>query len=88
MGSDNKELEYDKKTGLPKMDQDERDKGESGGMKATLITPFFFTAIGLGIGYATYKFGSTEVYDAKIDQVVSHGMVYGYLSAWVFARLV
>ena len=87
-GDDNKGGELNKATGLPKMDEEERDKGSSQGTKAVIFAPIIFSAIGFGIAFAVYKCGSTATYDAKIASVVSYGMAYAYASAWVFSRMV
>ena len=87
-GDNNKGGEMCVKTGLPKMDLQERDDGDRKGIITNVVAPCIMTAIGFGIAFAVYKNGSTTIYDAKIQSVASNGMAYCYLSAWVFARLV
>ena len=43
--------------------------------------------VGLGIAYATYKFGSTIDYDQKMMIVIKMDAHWAYLSAWIFGVL-
>ena len=45
-------------------------------------------AVGLGAAVLIYTFGSTELYVQKINLVAEFDMVYAYLSAYVFARMI
>ena len=59
--------ECNPKTGLPLIDQAEK---SANGRKAFLFTNFLalvLFGIGYGIAYLIYRFGSTELYDKRIE---------------------
>ena len=60
------ETEIDSKTGLPLLDQETKSKNAKGAIVAGFVINIVFTLIGVGIAWATYKFGSTDKYDSKI----------------------
>ena len=60
--------EYDAVTGLPKIDQETARESGKKGLIGTTIGMIIFAAIGYGIAFATYTYGSTAKYDAKIAQ--------------------
>ena len=77
-----------KETGLPDMGEEEKNKGQSGGIKALFIAPIFVQGIGLGIGCAIHFLGSKDLYEKRITQLQGYDLQWAYLSAFVFSMLV
>lgn len=86
MGSDNHEEMNTR--GLPDIDETERKAGMSKGRKVISVMSVLFPAIGFGLGFAVYKFGSTAKYDANMEAAIGKDLHWACLSAVVFARAV
>ena len=76
--------EYDQTTGLPKMDQEYARAAGKKGLIGTTVAMIIFAGIGYGIAYATYIWGSTDKYDAKINQAKQQELAWPCLAVVIF----
>ena len=70
------------------MDSAEKEEAEAHNIKTIIKGSTQAILIGFGLAFAIYKFGPTVSYDSKIKKIAENDMVYGFLTAYIFARLV
>ena len=77
-----------KDTGLPQLDEEEKDAGQKKGATMLFMGPIVFYGVGLGIGCGIHYLGSKDLYEKRILQLQEYDLHWAYLSAFIFAMLV
>ena len=77
--------EINKQTGLPLIDQETKTKNSSKAIRFGFILNIMFSLIGIGIAYLIYKYGSTDLYNSRIETAKLYDLKWAYIAVWVFA---
>ena len=76
--------EINKTTGLPLIDQETKVKNARKAKIFGFVALTMMSLIGIGIAILTYKFGSTEVYDARIETAKLYDLKWAFMACWIF----
>ena len=76
------------KTGLPLIDQEEKASNGKKALCGVVMMLLIFTGVGVGIAYLIMMFGSTDLYNARIEIAKQYELKWAYISVVIFGLAV